>query len=80
MEKRTKAMEPGHPLGTMKTNQIPTAAYNIKEWMRGLEEDASEVEVRNGEVNNCGAEQRNAYSHCMGRSRRQHRRKGTHNY
>ena len=50
VEKRTKASGPGHSQGTMKTNQTPTAAYNIEEWMQGLEEDASEVEARNGDA------------------------------
>ena len=53
MEKRTKARGPGCPLGTTKTNQTPAAAYNIKEWVQGLEE-ASKLEVRNGDVSNCG--------------------------
>ena len=43
MEKRTKARGPGCPQGTMKTNQTPVVAYDIEEWMHGLEEDASEV-------------------------------------
>ena len=61
----------------MKTNHTPTAANNIEEWMQGLEEDASEAEVRNSKVSNHRTEQRNAHSQCVGRSRRQHRRQGT---
>ena len=49
------------------TIQIPAAAYNIKEWMQGLEEDASEVEVRNGDASNCRTEWRNVYSQRGGR-------------
>ena len=41
----------------------PAAAYNIEEWMQGLEEDVSEVEVRNGEVTNHGTEWRNTHLH-----------------
>ena len=40
----------------------PTVAYNIEEWMQGLEDDASEVEVINGNVSNHGTEWRNAHS------------------
>ena len=47
----------------MKTNQTPTAAFNIKEWMWGLGEDASEAEVRNDEGRNHRTEQKNAYFH-----------------
>ena len=54
----------------------PTAAYSIKEWMQGLEGDASKVEMRNGEASNCGTEWRNTHSQCVGRSRRWHRRQG----
>ena len=45
--------------------------------MKGLGEDASEVEVRKGDAGNYGTEQRNALSQCVGRSRRWHRRQGT---
>ena len=71
VEKQTKARGPGCSQGTMKTNLTPTAAYNIKEWMQGLEEDASKVEIRNGNVSNHGTEQRNVCSQHVGRSRRQ---------
>ena len=50
VEKRSKARGPGCPQGTMKTNWTSTAEYNFKECMQGLEEDAYDVEVRNGEV------------------------------
>ena len=42
----------------MMTNQTSAAVYNIEEWMQGLEEDASEVEVGKGDANNCRTEQR----------------------
>ena len=61
MEKKTKARGPGQPQGITKTNQIPSAAYNIEEWMQGLEEDVSKVEVRKGDVSNCGTEWRNTF-------------------
>ena len=65
MEKRTKAKGPGCLWGTMKTNQTPTAAYNIKTWMQGLEGDASRVEVRDGDASNHGTEQRkHSFSAC----------------
>ena len=60
----------------MKTKQTAAAAYNIKEWMLGLEEDASKVKVRNDEVSNCGTEWKNAHSQHLGRSRRWYRRQG----
>ena len=48
-----------------KATQAPTAAYNIEEWMLGLEE-APKVEVRNGVACNCGLEQRSAHSQHAG--------------
>ena len=62
IEKGTKARESGHPQGRVKTNWTPGAAYNIKEWMWGLDKDASEVEGRHGKVSNHGTEWRNAHS------------------
>ena len=44
------------PLGNDTANPDPAAAYNIKEWMWGLEEEASKVDVRNSDVGNCGLE------------------------
>ena len=61
----------------MKTNKTAAAAYNIEEWMQGLEEDASKAEMRNGKVSNHGIEWRNAHSQHLDRSRRCHRRQGT---
>ena len=61
MEKRTKAWGPGCPQGMMKVTQAPTAAYNIEEWMEGLEEETSDGEVRNGDVGNHGLEQKSAH-------------------
>ena len=55
MEKRTKA------------RGNPTATYNVKEGMWDLKEDASEAEVRNGEVSNYGTEWRNIHSQCVDR-------------
>ena len=77
VEKITKARRPGHPQGTMKTNQTPAVACNIEEWIQGLEEDASKVKVRNGDGINHGTEWRNTHSQHVGRGRRQHRRQGT---
>ena len=71
-----RELRPRCPQGTMKTNQTPAAIYNIKEWMQGLEEDASEVEVRNGDLSNCGTEWQNTYSQYVGRRRRHHRKQG----
>ena len=42
--------------------------------MQGLEEDASEAEVRNGKASYHGTEWRNSHALCMGRSRRWFRR------
>ena len=75
-KKRTKARGSECPQGIMKTNWAPAAAYNIEEWMQGLEEDASEVEVRNSKVSNWGTDWRNTCSQCVDKSRRQHRRQG----
>ena len=47
-----------------KTNQTPAAACNIKEWMQGIEEDDSEVQLRDGRAGNCRAEPRNAVLEC----------------
>ena len=44
------------------TNQMPAAAYKIEEWMEGIEEDDSNVELRNGRAGNCRAESRNTQS------------------
>ena len=74
VEKRTMTRWPGCPRGTMKTNQTPTVAYNIEEWMQGLGEDASYIEERNGDVSNHMSEWRNAHSQHVGRGRRQCRR------
>ena len=60
VEKRTKARGPGCPCGMTKVKKALTEAYNIEEWMRGLEEDAPEEEVRNGDAINHGPEQINA--------------------
>ena len=55
------------PKGKKKTNQIPAAACNIKEWIPGIEEDDSEVELRNGRVGNHRAYSRNAQSQNVSR-------------
>ena len=67
VEKITKTRGPRHPWGATKTSQIPTAAYNTKEWMQGLEEAASEMEVRNGHAGNQETEWRNTHSQYVGR-------------
>ena len=43
VEKRTKARGPGHPCGMTKVMRTPAVAYDIEEWMQGVEEDAPEV-------------------------------------
>ena len=40
VEMRTKARGPGHPHGTIKVTRTPATAYDIKEWVWGVEEDA----------------------------------------
>ena len=42
----------------MKVMRTPTTAYDIKEWMWGMEEDAPKGEVRGGDVVNCRPEQK----------------------
>ena len=76
VEKITKARGPGHPHRMMKVMRAPTAAYNIEDWMWGLEEDTPKVEVRNGDAINCIPEQRNAHSQHAGQGSRQCRRQG----
>ena len=56
MEKRMKARGPGHPQGLRKTAQPSAAAYNIDDWIRGLDEEASDGQVnRAGYVDAYGA-------------------------
>ena len=76
MEKRITARGPGHHKGTTKTNQTPTTAYNINEWMQGLEQDASEAELRNNKMSYHGTELKNAQPQHLSRSRRWCRRQG----
>ena len=76
VEKRTKARGPGCPHGMMKVMKAPTTAYNIGKWMRGLEEDAPKVKMRNGDTINHGLEQRNDYSQHFGQGSRWQRRQG----
>ena len=66
VEKRTKAMGPGHPHRMTKVMKAPTTAYNIEEWVRGMTEDAPKEEATNGVMINCGPEWRNAHSQCAG--------------
>ena len=50
----------------MKATQVPASAYNIEEWIWGLEEEAPKVKVRNGDVDNNGLEQRSIHSYHAG--------------
>ena len=52
MEKRTKAWGPGCPCRTMKVTRTPAVAYDMKELMWGMEEDAPKVEARNTAIIN----------------------------
>ena len=52
VEKRTKARGPGCPHGMMKVTRTPATAYDIGEWVWGLEEDAPEGKARQGNVVN----------------------------
>ena len=56
VEKRTKARGPGHPHGMMKVMRTPYKVYDIEEMMWDMEEDALEVEARNGDMINCRPE------------------------
>ena len=76
VEKRTKAKGPGCPHRMTKAAQAPATAYNIEEWMWGLEEEAPEVEARNSEVGNCGLEWRNTHSQHAGQGSRWLRQQG----
>ena len=41
-------------------------AYDIEEWMQGVEEDAPKEKARNGDAINCRPEWRNIHSQCTG--------------
>ena len=58
VERWTKARGPGCPQGMMKATQAPTTAYNIEEWIQGMEEEALKVEARNSAKGNHVLEQR----------------------
>ena len=73
-EKRTKVREPGHCHRTMEVMRTPTAAYDIKEWMQGIEEDAPKVEVRSGNAINHRSEWVNVHLQHAGWVCRWHRR------
>ena len=64
--KRTKARGPGHPHGMTKVIRTLTTAYDMEEWMWGMEEDAPKVEVRNGHAINHRPEWRNTHSQHTG--------------
>ena len=66
MEKKTKARGQDTLTEMMKATQPPTAAYNIEEWMWGLEEEAHKRGVRNDDADNCRPEKRSAHSQCAG--------------
>ena len=76
VKKRTKARGPGCPCRTTKVTRTDTMAYDIEEWMWGMEEDFPKVEARNDNENDCRPEWRNTYSQCAGQGSRQHRRQG----
>ena len=40
----------------MKVMKTPATAYDIEEWMWGVEEDAPEKEARKGDVAKCSPE------------------------
>ena len=50
IEKRSKARSPGHPHIMMKVTKAPVTAYYIKEWIQGMEEDATGKGTRKGNV------------------------------
>ena len=56
--------------------RTPIVAYVIEEWMWGMKEDATKVEVRSGDAVDHGPEWRNTHSQCTGQGSRQHRRQG----
>ena len=66
VEKRTKAKGPGCTHGMTEEMRVPTTAYDIEEWKRGLEKGASKEDVRNGDMINHGPEQRNTHSQHAG--------------
>ena len=43
-------------LDVMEATLAPATAYNFEEWMQSLEDDAPEVEARNGDMGNCRLE------------------------
>ena len=46
-----------------KATQAPATAYNVEVWMQGLEEEAPNGDMRNGEVGYSRSEQRSV--HCQ---------------
>ena len=66
VEKRTKARGPGCPCTMTKLTKTPITAYDIQDWMQGVEEDASKKGARKVDAFNCRPEQINAHSRCTG--------------
>ena len=77
VEERTKARGPGHPCGMTKVMKTTTAAYDIEEWMRGVEEDAPKRWQEKGSVAKCRPEPINTHSQCTSQGSRQHKRQGS---
>ena len=60
-EKKMKASEAVQPWGKAKSFKIPAVAYDVKEWMQGLEE-ASDGEPKLNDNMDCRADQQNIHS------------------
>ena len=75
VEKRTKAWGPGYPCRITKVMRTPTMAYDIEEWMWGVE-DASKVEARDSNAIDQRPEQRNTHPQHVGQGSQWHRRQG----
>ena len=45
MDKKMKARGPGHPQGLWRAIRPSAGTYNVDDWMRGLDEGASNGEV-----------------------------------
>ena len=61
VERRTKTREPGHPQGKAKPSKTLATAYDVEEWILGLE-GASDREPRGNNDMNHGVEQQRIYS------------------
>ena len=77
-EKKTEARVPGHPLGSRRATRSLAAACGVNDWMPGLDEEASNGEVRGtGNVHANGYEQSSTHAWPVSGAGRWHRQQQT---